>query len=223
MCLFLITTQAIAAASVHALNLSRHLSLRLAKPLARRGLGRPVTIIDYHGGMRFVLFFITTLAIAADFTTSLGDAYPYTVSAIATDASGNTYVVGSRKIEVGGTFAILSSGTFITAAPPVGSVPSGSDVFVSKLDPNGQLLFTDTFGGKGTPQDVCQGTCQIITLNAQNPANFTVLYGGAAPGFVAGVTQFNVHLGTTGSQSEIGVNLEIFGPATITQTVWMKP
>jgi hypothetical protein len=72
-------------------------------------------------------------------------------------------------------------------------------------------------------QDTCEGACQIATLNAQNPANFAVLYGGAAPGFVAGVTQFNVHLGTTGSQSEIGVNLEIFGPGTVTQTVWMKP
>jgi uncharacterized protein (TIGR03437 family) len=72
-----------------------------------------------------------------------------------------------------------------------------------------------------TMQDTCP--CQVTTLNAQNPSNFTVLYGGTAPGFVAGVTQFNVHLGTTGSQSEIGVNLEIFGAATVTQTVWMKP
>jgi uncharacterized protein (TIGR03437 family) len=74
-----------------------------------------------------------------------------------------------------------------------------------------------------TLQDTCEGACQIATLNAQNPTNFAVLYGGAAPGFVAGVTQFNVHLGTTASQSEFGVNLEIFGPATITQTVWLKP
>jgi uncharacterized protein (TIGR03437 family) len=74
-----------------------------------------------------------------------------------------------------------------------------------------------------TMQDSCAGACQIATLNAQNPANFSVLYGGPAPGFVAGVTQFNVHLGTTASQSEFGVNLQIFGPATITQMVWMKP
>jgi uncharacterized protein (TIGR03437 family) len=74
-----------------------------------------------------------------------------------------------------------------------------------------------------TMQDSCLGACQITTLNAQSPANFTVLYGGAAPGFIAGVTQFNVHLGTTASQSEIGINLQIFGPATITQTVWMNP
>jgi uncharacterized protein (TIGR03437 family) len=74
-----------------------------------------------------------------------------------------------------------------------------------------------------TMQDSCAGACQIATLNAQNPANFSVLYGGPAPGYVAGVTQFNVHLGTTASQSEFGVSLQIFGPATITQIVWMKP
>ena len=97
--------------------------------------------------MRFVLFFITTLAIAADFTTSLGDTYPYTISAIATDSAGNTYVVGSRQIGVGETFSIVAG-----AAPPVVFSEPGSDVFVSKLDPNGQLLFTDTFGGKGVDQ-----------------------------------------------------------------------
>jgi hypothetical protein len=91
--------------------------------------------------MRFVLFLITSLTIAADFTTSLGDAYPYTVSAITTDAVGNTYVVGSRSIGAN-AFRIGTDGT-------VGPLSSGSDVFVSKLDPNGKLLFTDTFAGKG--------------------------------------------------------------------------
>src|SRR5580700_9825718 len=93
--------------------------------------------------MRFVLFLITsTLAIAGGFTTSLGDAYPYTVSAITTDAAGNTYVVGSRTIAGTNAFRIGTDGT-------VGPISFGSDVFVSKLDPNGRLLFTDTFAGKG--------------------------------------------------------------------------
>jgi uncharacterized protein (TIGR03437 family) len=91
--------------------------------------------------MRFVLFFITTLAIAGGFTTSLGDAYPYSVSAITTDTAGNTYVVGSRAIGTN-AFRIGTDGT-------VGPISFGSDVFVSKLDPNGKLLFTDTFAGKG--------------------------------------------------------------------------
>jgi hypothetical protein len=41
--------------------------------------------------MRFVLILLTsTLAVAGEFTTSIGDAYPYSVSAIATDSAGNT-------------------------------------------------------------------------------------------------------------------------------------
>ena len=93
------------------------------------------------------LFFLTTLALAGDFTTSLGDTYPYTISAITTDSAGNTYVVGSRQIGFL-TGAIAISVIF----DPVVFSPSGSDVFVSKLDPNGQLLFTDAFGGKGVDQ-----------------------------------------------------------------------
>lgn len=101
--------------------------------------------------MRSLLFFISTLAIAGDFSTSLGDSYPYNISAITTDSAGNTYVVGSRALG-GGT--ILYGGIF----DPASIVPGygfqnflygGSDVFVSKLDPNGKLLFTDTFAGKG--------------------------------------------------------------------------
>jgi uncharacterized protein (TIGR03437 family) len=99
--------------------------------------------------MRLVLFFITTLTIAGDFTTSLGDGYPYTISALTTDSAGNTYIVGSRQIGIAGTFAVLDG-----AAPPVVFSTPGSDVFVSKLDPNGQLLFTDTFGGKGVDQGI---------------------------------------------------------------------
>lgn len=77
--------------------------------------------------MRFVLFLLSSLAIAGEFTTSLGDAYPYTISAITTDAAGYTYVAGSRMLSA-----------------------SFTDIFVSKLDPNGNLLFTDRFGGSGT-------------------------------------------------------------------------
>jgi hypothetical protein len=41
--------------------------------------------------MRLALFLLaSTLTTAGEFTTSLGDAYPYTISAIACDADGNT-------------------------------------------------------------------------------------------------------------------------------------
>jgi uncharacterized protein (TIGR03437 family) len=98
--------------------------------------------------MRVVLFLITTLAIAGQFTTSIGDANTYLVSAIATDAAGNTYVVGSRQLAgIAESVAIIGDFSSVATAPPV--IDGPSDVFVSKLDPNGKLLFTDTFAGKG--------------------------------------------------------------------------
>lgn len=103
--------------------------------------------------MRFVLFLIACLpAIAGEFTTALGAVYPYMVSAIATDSAGNTYVVGSRQL--GGGVPVEVIGVLSpTPLPPVIVSPyfyyGGSDVFVSKLDPNGKVLFTDTFAGKG--------------------------------------------------------------------------
>lgn len=85
--------------------------------------------------MRFLLFFVSCLAFSAEFSTSLGDQYPYTISAITTDPAGNTYVVGSRQSS--------------TEISEVSTSVGGGDVFVSKLDPNGKLLFTDVFAGKG--------------------------------------------------------------------------
>ncbi len=88
--------------------------------------------------MRLVLFLITTtLAVAGEFTTSIGDTYLDAVSAITTDSAGNTYVVGSRQL------------TTPTAANASAGLQAGSDVFITKLDPNGTVLFTDTFAGKG--------------------------------------------------------------------------
>lgn len=71
--------------------------------------------------MRFFLFLITTLAFAGQFSTSLVTSQANTVSAIATDSAGNTYIVGSLL-----------------------PVNSGA-CFLTKLDPNGKLLFTNTF------------------------------------------------------------------------------
>src|ERR1700733_12337490 len=88
--------------------------------------------------MRSVFFLLAaTLAIAGEFTTSLGDTFPYAISAITTDSAGNTYVVGSRQLS-------------ITLSSALEYFPSATDVFISKIDPNGNLLFTDTFGGKGS-------------------------------------------------------------------------
>ena len=76
--------------------------------------------------MRWVLFFLTARAIAGSFTTYIGTTYPYTVSAVTTDAASNTYIVGSRSYS-----------------------PTATDLFLTKLDPTGAILFTDVFGGNG--------------------------------------------------------------------------
>src|SRR5579863_258314 len=89
--------------------------------------------------MRFVFFLLTaTLSIAGEFTTFLGAGNPYTIAAITTDSTGNTYVVGSRQL-----------GTPPAIVFDLEYIPPDSDVFVTKLDPNGKILFTDTFAGKG--------------------------------------------------------------------------
>ncbi|HEX5227332.1 MAG TPA: SBBP repeat-containing protein, partial [Bryobacteraceae bacterium] len=84
--------------------------------------------------MRSILLFAILISTghAADFTTYIGDQNQYQVSAIATDAAGDTYVTGSRTILIPGN--------------PL------SDVFVTKLDPAGNIVFTTTFGGKGSDQ-----------------------------------------------------------------------
>jgi len=145
--------------------------------------------------MRFILFLlIPILTIAGEFTTSLGDAYPYMVSAIATDSAGNTYVVGSRALGGGGIFGIIA---VVGDLPPVTTSPyyyyGGSDVFVTKLDPNGKLLFTDTFAGKG----VDTGTA--ITVDATG--NIYIAGTTTSPDFPlskALQTQPSIDNGTTG-------------------------
>ena len=100
--------------------------------------------------MRLVLLvLIPTIATAGDFTTSLGDTYPYMVSAITTDAAGNTYVVGSRAVS-GIVNTVSANVNFLPLGILENLLSSGSDVFLTKLDPNGKVLFTDIFGGKGS-------------------------------------------------------------------------
>src|ERR1039457_5347868 len=61
---------------------------------------------------------------AEDFTTYIGDANDYRVARVGADASGNTYVAGSR----------------------------GSGMFVMKLDTAGKITLFATLSGKGTDQ-----------------------------------------------------------------------
>jgi uncharacterized protein (TIGR03437 family) len=71
---------------------------------------------------------------AADYATYIGDAYAYTVNAIAVDPSGNTYATGYR------TVVFSSAGS------------TASDVFVTKVDGAGNVTLLATLSGKGSDQ-----------------------------------------------------------------------
>jgi uncharacterized protein (TIGR03437 family) len=90
-----------------------------------------------HNSVVMGLLACAVAAHAASYTTYIGDANQYQVAAIATDANGNTYITGSRIIEPG--------------APSPNGV-GATDVFVSKLDPSGNLALLGTFSGKGIDQ-----------------------------------------------------------------------
>ena len=74
---------------------------------------------------------LVSAGFSADFTTYIGDSNQYQATALALDSAGNSYITGSRVI-------------------PLGPDVSASDVFVTKVDAKGSIVFTTTFGGKGT-------------------------------------------------------------------------
>jgi uncharacterized protein (TIGR03437 family) len=76
-----------------------------------------------------LLSVVSAVVLSADFTTYTGDSHTYQVAAMATDLTGNTYVTGSRVI-----------------------MANSTDVFVTKVDPSGNVVFTTTFGGKSQDQ-----------------------------------------------------------------------
>jgi uncharacterized protein (TIGR03437 family) len=97
--------------------------------------------------MRSAFFLFSTLAIAGEYTTYIGDIYPRSIAAIATDAAGNTYVAGNRA-PWGPPAAVILTGHIADLVIPANPAPP-DDVFVSKVDPSGKVLFTNTFAGKG--------------------------------------------------------------------------
>ncbi len=101
--------------------------------------------------MKFIVVWLSLLApvFAGDFTSYIGDTHTGTpvqfgltpisdviVTAMATDAEGNTYLTGSR---------ISTEATPNLPNPPM-------YVFVTKVNPGGQVVFTKFFGGNGSDQ-----------------------------------------------------------------------
>jgi uncharacterized protein (TIGR03437 family) len=108
--------------------------------------------------MRFFLIIafttvaFTTMATAGEYTTYIGDTYPRSVAAITADAAGNTYVVGNRGLALTPTEAIVVSAILAFPIAVISATAPPNDVFVTKLDPTGNLLFTAVFAGKGLDQ-----------------------------------------------------------------------
>jgi uncharacterized protein (TIGR03437 family) len=71
----------------------------------------------------------------------LGGSINETASAIAVDSTGNAYVAGRTTSP---DFPDTSGGKLATAPAPSGATERS---FVAKLDPNGQLVFSDLLGG----------------------------------------------------------------------------
>jgi len=123
---------------------------------------------------------------AADYTIYIGDSYEYQVTAMTTGTSGNTFVTGSRAIVVSG----------------IGVRP---DVFVSKLDPSGNLSLLTTLSGKGSDQANGialdpSGNIYIVgvTTSPDFPVSHT-LPNAASSGVSSGGTGFLVKLDPNGT------------------------
>ena len=94
-------------------------------------------------------------------------------------------------------------------------------------------------------QDTCHGNCQASWIGVARPVNVpiaTVLYGGAAPDIVAGVSQINVRIDEipssqspappppsasaipAASQSPVTqFSFSLTGPSTLFQSIWVAP
>lgn len=85
---------------------------------------------------RLLLFPLAISSLIADTpTVAVGDKYEHRIGAIATDAAGNSYATGSRVLR---------------SAPSTGSIfpTEKPEVFIAKLDPANQPVWTQYFSGK---------------------------------------------------------------------------
>jgi len=87
----------------------------------------------------------------AGFTTSFGAGYT-DVYAIKLDANGNlqwTRTIGGKGYEIGNSLIQTSDGGYVIAGSTTSFGAGGEDIYVVKLDANGNLQWTKTIGGPG--------------------------------------------------------------------------
>jgi uncharacterized protein (TIGR03437 family) len=140
----------------------------------------------------------------------------------------------------------VMNGTTLTPSYPVWIQPSAPQAFPTVLNQDGsinaqanpaksgsivtfyatgwQSLFPGLTDGQiaTAAWNLCPGVCQASDPGF--PITATVLYGGAAPGIVAGVTQFNVQIFYSSSSAGAfnQAVLTLTNP-TVTETVWITP
>ncbi len=122
---------------------------------------------------------------AADFTTYVGDMYQNHTSAMATDTAGNTYLTGTRLIPAGAN-----------------STTSSTDIFITKLDARGTIVFTTTFSGESndTASAIAVDSLgNIFVAGSTTSINFP-LQGALQTMPGQGTTGFLIKLASNGSQ-----------------------
>jgi uncharacterized protein (TIGR03437 family) len=157
-----------------------------------------------------------SVAAASDYATYIGDAYAYTINAIAVDSSGNTYATGYRNV-------------VISAAGD-----TANDVFVTKIDPAGNVKLLATLSGKGSDQGNGiavdgAGDIYVVGLTTSpdfplfNPLQTTIGQGpGVGTGFIAklrpdGSIVYSTYLGGVNGASGLNaVAVDAQGNAYVT-------
>ena len=121
---------------------------------------------------------------AADYSTYIGDAYPYNVTAIAVDGAGNTYITGTRQISL--------------SNPPT----TTTDIFVSKLDTSGNLTLLTTITGKAADQAsaiAVDAAGNIYIAGYTDSPDFPLLHALQTTPAIDGATGFLVKLNAAGA------------------------
>jgi uncharacterized protein (TIGR03437 family) len=164
--------------------------------------------------------------------------------------SGNQInAVVPMGLTIGGEVTVaVTNGATTTPGYPVWAVGAAPQAFPGLLNEDGTLNsasnpakagsavtfyatgWQSTFAGLAdgqiatAAQDACAETCRATSEGLVNLAKSAVLYGGAAPGIVAGVTQFNVSLGTIPASAGLSeVSLILSEPSVASPPIYVRP
>jgi uncharacterized protein (TIGR03437 family) len=144
---------------------------------------------------------------------SPGGSAPPTVTAVAVDAAGNTYVTGntcsSTFPATPGAFQTQFGGGSCYLVGVGISVPGG-DAFVMKLDPTGVVLWATYLGGSGYDAGnaiAVDAAGNVYVAGQTASSNFPVTAGAAFPSLTTPSDAFVVKLNPVGSQMIYGTYL----------------